>query len=397
VALALLCFAATVAFGSPTLLACTGLVLAVGPALSSWRRKPIEGVVKVQPGKVSVAGSAPIVARELRGSTSARRGGDVVLFLATDRDGGAPITLELQSDAEANQVRQALGIGHDGFGALSWATSPGSGAGTRDVLRAVAAITLATTTVIYAMNAMDEEGTLGLWGAIGIMVGMLALVLSGLMAIVAWFRPTLRMDRAGFAAMPWHTIHDARVDGEQLWLAASAALGVRHSLKTSNSDLRAMSDEDVANLVAAIKSAARRARGEGPRRREPGSRIDHLGRRALESGREWLARLDLEAQAIATGGYRGSAVERDDLVHTLEDPDVDHELRAAAARILLHIDPQGARPRVEQALATGREVNLVRKIRIAAEQDAEHGGILLDELEFPARSTEQAQRNGLSG
>ena len=73
--------------------------------------------------------SQRIDARSIVGGTTARTAKGILFTLAhAKRD--QPITIEVESDADAERIRHALGIGHGGFGSVGWRTVPSSSAKT---------------------------------------------------------------------------------------------------------------------------------------------------------------------------------------------------------------------------------------------------------------------------
>ena len=66
--------------------------------------------------------SQRIDARSIVGGTTARtRNG--ILFTLSHAKRDQPITIEVESEADAERIRHALGIGHGGFGSVGWRTA----------------------------------------------------------------------------------------------------------------------------------------------------------------------------------------------------------------------------------------------------------------------------------
>jgi len=82
---------------------------------------------------------------------------------------------------------------------------------------------------------------------------------------------------------------------------------------------------------------------------------------------EWALRAasetDLACVALG-GGYRGGALEADDLRVALGDPDLDVELRVAAARVLARVDPE-VRTRVVELAHTAPNAARAKALRVA--------------------------------
>jgi hypothetical protein len=384
---ALTTFVVGIASSNVALGTLTPLLLSVGPFLN-WRRRTREGLLQIAPGEVIMEGAPAISTKQVRGATSTRTARGVALMLATTEDGGSPVTLEFDNDAAAAEVRRALGLGHDGFGALTWASSAGEGAAGRTVFRVASGILFASATLIaFAAGFGGEES--GWWSlyTAAVTFGCMSLFLAFVLTIAGWYRPTLKLDAQGAARVPWSHIKDVKIDGSTLWIAARGRphegaevqqQNVSHPLATSRWDRRAMSDTDATLLLSAIRDGAQRAHGLGPRKQEIAARMDTL-QRGSEPARDWLARLDMAAQTVL-GGYRGSTLEKDDLYTLLEDPDADIHMRAGAARVLLRVDPAAAQIRVEDAIAAIRDPEHEKRIRLATRSDVDSAGEALDEM-----------------
>ena len=81
-------------------------------------------------------------------------------------------------------------------------------------------------------------------------------------------------------------------------------------------------------------------------------------------------RLDGMASLLATPGYRGSAIDREDLRTALDDIDLPVSLRFAAARLLAKIDPE-IRRRVVEAADTSPSATHAKLLRICDAGSAE--------------------------
>src|SRR5262249_54758348 len=124
-------------------------------------------------------------------------------------------------------------------------------------------------------------------------------------------------------------------------------------------------------------------------------------RRKGETAREWLVRLDMAGQMLASGtGYRGNTLDTEDLWAILEDPEAEAELRAAAARVLRHAPD--TRVRIDAAVAAVREESTNRRLRIAIRDDLEAASQELAYLDAteprpPPRTRGVAQEGGDGG
>jgi len=109
-----------------------------------------------------------------------------------------------------------------------------------------------------------------------------------------------------------------------------------------------------------------------------------------EGHRAWLDRLDAAAASMAApggspDGYRVAMPRIDDLWSALESPDVVAPVRAGAARVLVRVDREQAGPRIAQILAAERDPGVRRRIRIAAEDDADDAARKLARLDRRGR------------
>ncbi len=376
-----------------------GLVLFSGAALFFAaglfvpRLKPRDATIALGDGFIDVTNAGisnqRIRTRDVTAASTARTKNGVALALRCKGRGDRPVIVDLANDDDARRVRDALGIGHYGFGSLTWPTRRGQGAGTLAFARLAAAASMTTMAL-----AMENEAFLRLGAAFAYLSVPIALIYM-VWSVLPIQRDTpsivLRPDGLKISdgdrridMVPYANIADATVsergvairlhDGELLDIAAPAdELGRAR-----------MSMEERTHLVAQILSAAQRAQGIGPLPPALPERIADLGKRS-QGGRSWLARLDATADLLAGGasgaGYRGCGFEESDLWTTLEDHDAPADLRAAAARVLVRASKDAAKPRVEALVARVHDDEARARIRIATEDDIETGGEKLDELD----------------
>jgi hypothetical protein len=359
-------------------------------ALPLRQRRPRPAELVAGPGFIAIteAGTRTqrIDARSIVGGTTARTRRGVLFTLAhAKRD--QPITLEVDSDADAERVRHALGIGHGGFGAVGWRTSPSSAA------RAAFWGRIATFVIASIVAGIGFSGTNEAATAIGMLLGQFGL-LGVIFSLAGLFgRPTppgIEMTAAGLRMLTtqgWFTIPYDHVLGIE---PLPDRLRVRvpppyHAVEVLTADTL-LTGEDRDALIKQILSASARARGLGSSREDVSGRIDAL-RRNGESPRAWLARLDLAGRMLgsAAGGYRGNTLDSEDLWAVLEDPDADAELRAAAARVLRHSPQPEARTRIDAAVAAVRDEATNARLRVAVDDDLENASRELETLEVEER------------
>lgn len=340
------------------------------------RKKPTE--LETGPGWIRIKGaglrSQRIHAKSLRGATTARTATGILFTLAhADRD--QPITLEVESDADAERVRQALGIGHGGFGEVAWRTTAGGNARSALVGRLLS-LGFGSLLALVAASA-------GAGAAIALGIVLFPVLLPGLILSI-----TGALSKTSDASVVM-SAEGIRLQTPRGWfqLPYNAVLGIEerrsavvfqvpppfHEVGVEISSVMSggASAEDRAHMQRQIMSASDRARGFGPQKEEVAGRVEVL-RRKGESPRDWLMRLDMAGQMLGAGpGYRGHAFDAQDLWTILEDPDADAELRAAAARVLRHAPEPQTRVRIDAAVAAVRDPGTARRLRIAVEDDLE--------------------------
>jgi hypothetical protein len=311
--------------------------------------------------------------KSLVGATTARTR-DGVLFTLSHARRDEPILLEVESDADADRVRHALGIGHGGFGRIGWRTVLG-GATKAAIVGRVLSTLLGALIVAIGVAASPEAALLS-----GLALGQFAL-LGFVLSAIGWFsgpvEPTIIMAAEGlriFTTRGWFMLPYAQVLGVEYQkghlLFQVPPPWHQVAVQVSGGWLgTGLSPDDRATLIAQIRTAAERARGLGPQKNDPTGRLDVL-RRKGENVRDWLVRLDMAGQTLASGsGYRGNTLEPEDLWAILEDPEAEPELRAAAARILKHSSLPESRVRIDAAVAAVRDDRVNRKLRIAIDDD----------------------------
>jgi hypothetical protein len=318
-----------------------------------------------------------IEARSIIGGTTARTSKGVLFTLChAKRD--QPLTIEVESDADAERVRHALGIGHGGFGAVGWSTVASSAAKTGFWGRL---ITFAMGAFICGLGWFVSPEAAGI---VGIILGQFAF-LSIILSLVGYFaRPAppsivmtaegLRIQtKLGWFTLPYdHVLGIEQVRGGLLFRVPPPYNAVE--VETAGILMgTGLGPDDRDGLIKQIMSASARARGLGASKEDVTGRVDVL-RRNGESPRDWLARLDMAGRMLeaSTAGYRGHTLDTEDLWAVLEDPDADADLRAAAARVLRHSQKPETRQRIDAAVAAVRDEGTNRRLRIAIRDDVDN-------------------------
>lgn len=354
-----------------------------------------EGELETGPGYIALkdggARSQRIEARSIVGGTTARTRTGILFTLAhAKRD--QPITIEVESDADAERVRHALGIGHGGFGSVGWRTMPSASAKSGFWGRL---LTFLMGSIICGLGffVSDEAG-----GIAALALGQFVF-LTMILSLVGYFGrqgvPSVVMAAEGLRLQTkqgWFTVPYDHILGIEI---VDGALRFRvpppyHSVdvETAGNLIGAgLGVDDRDALVKQIMSASARARGLGTSKNDVTGRIDVL-RRNGESPRDWLARLDMAGRMLeaSTAGYRGHTLDTEDLWAVLEDPEAEADLRAAAARVLRHSQRPETRTRIDAAVAAVRDDSTNKRLRIAIRDDVDSASqelAMLDAQEAP--------------
>lgn len=313
-----------------------------------------------------------IYAKDLTGATTARTETGLLLTLQ-HRGRDQPITVEVESETDAEKMRHALGIGHGGFGTIAWRTH------TDNTLRAawvgrLLAAAIALLTIGITLGVSSEAGLvigflLGQFGLVGAVLGLVGLRSKGPDPSIVMAAEGLRLKTPrGWFALPYDAIAEV-ADHERGLVFSVPPPYFSVAVERVGPTLGGPSERDRQVIVSQILAASQRARGLGPQKQDATGRVDVL-RRNGESPRDWLVRLDMAGQMLSAGsGYRGHSLDAEDLWAVLEDPEAEPELRAAAARVLRHSPATDARVRIDAAVAAVRDEVTNRRLRIAVQDD----------------------------
>jgi hypothetical protein len=362
--------------------------------LLPWRQgRARRATLECGPGYVEIkkAGSRNqrIRAKSIEGATTARTAEGVFLTLQhKDRD--QPVTILVQNEAEAEKIRHALGIGHGGFGAITWRTVADNTMRAAFVGR-ILAVLMATITVTLGIAASGEAALiaglfLGQFGVIGAILGLVALLGRSSEPSLIMAPEGLRLRTArGWFALPYDAVQQLYLHNRGYVFIVPPPYG-QVSVERSNALLGGLGARDREVLLAQVNAATARAHGLGPKKNDVTGRVDQL-RRNGASVRDWLVRLDMAGQMLQAGpGYRGITLDTEDLWAILEDPEAEAELRTAAARILRHAPQPEARARIDAAVAAVRDDTTNRRLRIAIKDDVENASqelVYLDAADPP--------------
>lgn len=340
------------------------------------QRTPRAAELECGPGYVEVKRSGSrnqrIHAKDITGATTARTSTGLLLTLQHGKR-DQPITIEVGSDAEAEKIRHALGIGHGGFGKIAWRTQSDNTLRAAYVGRLLAA-GIALLTIGVTLGVSHEAGLavgllLGQFGLVGAALGLVGLASKGAEPSVVMGAEGLRLKTPrGWFALPYDAVQ--RVEDHHRGLVFSVpAPYFTIAVERVSPTIGGPSERERNVIVSQIMAATQRARGMGPQKDDVTGRVDML-RRNGESPRDWLVRLDMAGQMLSAGpGYRGNTLDSQDLWAILEDPEAEPELRAAAARVLRHAPTPDARVRIDAAVAAVRDESTNRRLRIAIQDD----------------------------
>ncbi len=330
-----------------------------------------------------------IRARDVTGASTALLGSKIVLSLARKGRKDIPIALELESLDEVKAIRDALGVGHDGFGTVLWPSALRSTEGQDTVFSASAFVLNAVSFALVVGSLFEGDSTtpwlvLTLMGSVGATILALLLRLSSrkeVSSYVAMRADGLHVYHLGrWQVLPYNRIAsiDEHHDGLMLMLHGNAPYLVH--AKARSFFARGLSKAERQIVIAQVTSAAQRAQGRGTPKPETETRIDVLKRNG-ETPHAWFSRLDVTAQTMLSGGYRGgSNLSEQDLWTLVEDHDADLELRTGAARVLVRARPEN-QARVDTLLAAIRDEGDQRRVRVALDPDLDAAGREFEELE----------------
>jgi hypothetical protein len=365
------------------------------------------------PGRVVVrhAGilSQTIHAREIAGASTAAAsasspGRYTIALERTDRD--TPTILELAQEADLKTVRDALGVGHHGFGALGFTTVARPVDRALDALRlsaAAASLFVAACTLL----AVDPEPLVTIAAVYLVFPFPVALFWVWVRARETrqagrvWLTPQevfLQDGRGVWERVPFSEIASARLEDGWLVLEREGKKPACTRMREVRHARRGMTRAEAAHLMAQIEAAVRRARGEV--HPEPGTSAAAaaLGRGDGEAARAWLERLEATARQVTTrASYRGAPMSEHELWAALENHDADADVRAAAARVLTRVVPPEAHSRIESVLLAMRDGLAKKKMRVAVEPDLERACSELERLERCAEDGEEARRSSGAG
>ncbi|MGH7327156.1 MAG: hypothetical protein ACREJX_02275, partial [Polyangiaceae bacterium] len=284
------------------------------------------GKIHVRPDRMP---PRTIETRKLAGASVARTG-DAAVVTLSERGSRNPISIEVKTAEEANQIRAALGIPHGGFGQITWCLEPRTVDVTVAFMRNVAAFALLLSFVLLAFSATWSSFFMALGFALGVIPSI------GALGSLFTHHHVLRMNESGIfvraastEGITFANIEGISDDGNALMIRETESRGgmiVRCAPTRLDSGLSA---EERALMVAQLQGAVAASKGEGAPFVDPTSHLDALKRRANDASvTDWLTRLDALAQLHDNAAYRSTSIAKEDLWRALESHDAARDVRA---------------------------------------------------------------------
>lgn len=342
-----------------------------GIGLLQGQRRWVEAELEVEEGQVTIQGAGPGVdtlrARSVRALSTASGVDGVVLAVNPGGVGlGArsPVLIQVDDLAQADTLCDALAVGSRGLGALEWFPQEEHGAALHRNVSWL--LLIASLFGIFFWFVGVWRQPMPELAAVG------AVFLQGLV-ILSVDRRKIRMDRlgvdlnglgVGWGYVPYAYIEEVRCSGASLELILSPPYP---AVELPAGKLKGLSPEEIAHLADQLRSASLRARGLGRPERDPELAFDEL-RRGEDSVSRWLHRLETQASAMQSGAYRSEGHNTSELWEALDDHDAPPEVRVAAARVLLRVQPEQTRSRVAELARDQREPATREALELAAEE-----------------------------
>lgn len=364
----------------------SGLFVSLTPFIPP-RIAPSEAELEFHPGYVAIKKGGrknqKIRAKDILGATTALVPDGVLLTLNHKKRKNVPIQIIVKSLDEVKKVRDALGIGHDGFGTVFFSTEAQTGRVGDAALRGIGALGFVAAAAVHFAASGDGYIGIVVMAIISTLIGLLVKA-SGASSVAPYV--AMRADGVHvFGPLGWRVVPYAAIAGIEEQPEGIAIVlhppypPVFVKAKPTAFMYQGLSREERTLAVAQLLSASQRAHGAAPPKPGTTTRVDILKRNG-DAPRAWLARLDVAAQTVGNQSYRGGSLDEADLWTILEDPDGDVEMRAASARLLKDRSPD-ARLRVDTIIGAVRQEEAQKRIRIALTDDLESAGRELETLE----------------
>ncbi len=334
-----------------------GLVwaLCAAPAMLGLRRlwprraRWVDAQLSLGPGRLEVRGEEKrtLRARHVKALSTASHGRGAIVAVSV-RGEPAPLLFEVGAGAQAERVCQSLAVGSHGLGVLRWPLRRSASALPIGV-PSLSALALLVTSLLLPLAMRMGEKPLVVMSML-VMGGSLMLALldevRGHEGITLDLTPhgiDLSSTGIGWSLVPYHCIEQVSTEhGLELRLTPP-----HPTIRLAPEQLGQIDPVELAHIAEQLRTASQRARGLGPDRPDADERLGSLQRGHDESTRAWLQRLDAQASRLRDGAYRDEGYRTADLWQALDDHDAQADLRLGAARVLLRVQPEEARRRVE--------------------------------------------------
>lgn len=340
-------------------------LLLFAPRLTRARApKPVS--LHVTGGVLNIQGDGVrerVKGKELQGATAARLEHGVALTLATK----TPYLLDVPSLEDAKRALAALGVGHDGFGAVRFPLDKRGPSGRLSrALRILGACLL-----VASLTAVHDAF------AVLLLFQVIALVGAALtpFGVGSGTSQELCLTPAGVVTywphmqIPYGAIRDVMHVGGRIHIKV---FGRENDLvfPVPPSPPSTLTEPELSHVVAQIRDASLRARGFGAERPLVAAEVLDLGRQTANL-KAWVERVDRVAHESTGGGagvYRGRMLDQDALWEAVESHDAPGDVRIAAARILAKGSAE-ERQKLRFVADSVREQKLGKALRAAIEED----------------------------
>lgn len=362
------------------ILALWGVPLGLGVATLLRKNDWAETTIEVQEGQIRIHASKygvrTLKARKIKALSTAVGASGIVVAI----DPGEfhlkphnPLLIRVEELSQANTIRDTLAVGNRGLGKLEWhlPSSPTIGLDTRVAWLLLLSSLSGILFLILRIEAF----------VLPILLAMGGLTLQTILSLTAGNRK-IQLDKGGlnlgsisswnYLAYTWIQVVKHSKQGINLTLSEPYP-----EVRISQEDLQGISEIEQLHLVDQIQTASQRTHSLLESKLDPEARFEAL-RRGQTSTSQWLQRIDAQAQQLTA--YRGGEHNLSELWEALDDRDASPEIRVAAARMLLRVQPQEARLRVAKIASEQREKNAREALELAAEeQDLEELAQRLDD------------------
>ncbi len=330
--------------------------------------------------------SQTLSTKDVIGASTARVSEGIALTLAR-RDRKTPTTLVFENEADLDHAREALAVGHGGFGQVRWPLAPAAADTWAPAARALGAAGALIAAALAVAAGLSQESAYAVFGWMVLVFAWIPAFMGLVGAASRYPSQSVELgprgvDLVGFqrTQVPYAMVQGI-ASSQGIFELGVQGHGLRAAHRLGAFAGAGVDPNEMRILGAQLAACVGRASGKGPEKQETRTRVDTL-RRGHESARDWLARIDVAANMLTQSGYRGGTIEKEDLWLLLRDPEASEDLRAAAGRMLVRTetDPE-ARVRIGDIVSAVREEPAQRRLRVAIFPELDPNGHELEELE----------------